>query len=195
MSRKRTPKRPSADDLAVWQKVAETATPLTDRPKRVFEPQRPKSDPPAPKQPPRPAIPAFRIGERPTQTATIPMARPAKPAPDMDSKAFRKLKQGKLSPDARIDLHGMTLDVAHGVLTRFISSAYAAGDRLVLVITGKGKIKDAGGPMPVPVGVLRHHVPQWLNAPGLRHAVLDVVEAHRRHGGSGAYYVYLRRRR
>ena len=38
-------------------------------------------------------------------------------------------------------------------------------------------------------------LPQWLAAPGLRHAVLEVVEAHRRHGGSGAYYVYLRRRR
>ena len=194
MSRKRTPKRPNADDLAVWQKVAETTTPLTDRPKRVFEPVAPTPGSAAPKPKPRAPIPTFQIGERPAQTA-IPAARTPKPAPEMDSKAFKKLKQGKLVPDARIDLHGMTLDVAHGVLTRFILSSFAAGDRLVLGITGKGKVKDNGGPMPTPVGILRHNVPQWLQSPGLRHAVLDVVEAHRRHGGSGAYYVYLRRRR
>lgn len=193
MSRKRVPKRPNADDLAVWRKVAETATPLHPG-KPIFAPD-PAPAEPAPPKPRAAPINGFRVGQKPAQTAAIPAARPAKPAPDMDSKAYRKLKQGKLSPDDRIDLHGMTLDVAHGVLTRFILQAFAAGDRLVLVITGKGKPKDDGGPMPTPVGVLRHHVPQWLAAPGLRHAVLEVVEAHRRHGGSGAYYVYLRRRR
>jgi DNA-nicking Smr family endonuclease len=38
-------------------------------------------------------------------------------------------------------------------------------------------------------------VPQWLRGPALRHAVLQITEAHRRHGGGGAYYVYLRRAR
>ncbi|MEL6642622.1 MAG: Smr/MutS family protein [Pseudomonadota bacterium] len=194
MSRKRTPKRPNAEDLAIWNKVAETTTPLSKRPKQVFDvgDEGPPAAP-APKPKKTAPTPAFRIGDR-AQTAAIPAARTVKPAPDMDSKAYRKLKQGKLTPDAKIDLHGMTLDVAHGALNRFILSAHAAGDRLVLVITGKGKPRDTDF-MPTPTGVLRHHVPQWLQSPALRPAVLEVVEAHRRHGGSGAYYVYLRRRR
>jgi DNA-nicking Smr family endonuclease len=41
--------------------------------------------------------------------------------------------------------------------------------------------------------VLRHQVPVWLQQPPLGAMVLQVAEAHLKHGGSGAYYVYLRR--
>ena len=60
----------------------------------------------------------------------------------------------------RIDLHGMTLDQAHPALIGFIMRSYGEGKRLVLVITGKGKAKDEGGPIPVRLGVLKHQVPQ-----------------------------------
>ena len=66
--------------------------------------------------------------------------------------------------------------------------------RLVLVITGKGKRRDDTGPIPQRVGALRHQVPQWLRLPPLGPAVLQITEAHLKHGGSGAYYVYLRKR-
>jgi DNA-nicking Smr family endonuclease len=68
------------------------------------------------------------------------------------------------------------------------------GLRLVLVITGKGKVKDEDGPIPIRQGVLRHQVPQWLEAPPIGSLVLNIRQAHLRHGGGGAYYVYLRRR-
>jgi DNA-nicking Smr family endonuclease len=113
----------------------------------------------------------------------------------MDSKAFGKLKRGKMRPEGRIDLHGMTLDRAHPALTKFILGSHAKGRRLVLVITGKGKMRDEGGPIPVRHGVLRHQVPQWLSMPPLSSAVLQVSQAHISHGGGGAYYVYLRRHR
>ncbi|WP_227269161.1 Smr/MutS family protein [Roseobacter weihaiensis] len=113
----------------------------------------------------------------------------------MDRKTFGRMSRGKVRPEARIDLHGMTLDRAHGALTRFILSSHGAGKRLVLVITGKGKDRDDGGPIPTRFGVLRHQVPQWLAAPPLASAVMQVSQAHLSHGGSGAYYVYLRRRR
>jgi DNA-nicking Smr family endonuclease len=54
------------------------------------------------------------------------------------------------------------------------------------VITGKG----VGGD-----GVLRRRVPEWLAAPPIRPHVAGVSEAHRRHGGDGALYVALKRRR
>ena len=81
------------------------------------------------------------------------------------------------------------------MLSRFILSAYADGKRLVLVITGKGKERDDGGPIPVRFGVLRHQVPQWLALTPLSSAVLQITQAHDRHGGGGAYYVYLRKNR
>lgn len=114
---------------------------------------------------------------------------------NMDRKAFGKLKRGKLAPEARIDLHGMTVDRAHGALQGFIFRAHGQGKRLVLVITGKGKRSDEDGPMPVRQGVLRHNVPHWLSIPPLSGLVMQVTNAHNRHGGGGAYYVYLRRPR
>jgi DNA-nicking Smr family endonuclease len=83
----------------------------------------------------------------------------------MDRKAYARLMRGKLRPEGKIDLHGMTLERAHPVLTSFILSAQSQGKRLVLVVTGKGKQRDDGGPIPVRIGVLRHQVPQWLNNP------------------------------
>ncbi|QUJ76171.1 Smr/MutS family protein [Sulfitobacter albidus] len=113
----------------------------------------------------------------------------------MDAKAYGKLKRGKLRPEGKLDLHGMTLDRAHPMLTGFVMKAHAQGKRLVLVVTGKGKHRDDGGPIPVRLGVLRHQVPQWLQTPPLKSVVLQVTPAHISHGGGGAYYVYLRRQR
>ena len=110
----------------------------------------------------------------------------------MDARRFGKLKRGKLAPEDRIDLHGLTLDEAHAELVPFILSAWASGLRLVLVITGKGKPRDEGF-MSRPIGVLRQQVPHWLKMPPLAPIVLQVSEAHQRHGGGGALYVYLRR--
>jgi DNA-nicking Smr family endonuclease len=113
----------------------------------------------------------------------------------MDAKAFGRLTRGKLAPQARIDLHGMTLAEAQPRLTGFVLGAQAQGLRLVLVITGKGRRVADDGPIPHRHGVLRHQVPIWLAQGPLAPAVLQVAEAHQRHGGGGAFYVYLRRPR
>lgn len=89
----------------------------------------------------------------------------------------------------------MTLAEAHPELIRFILNAQSNGLRLVLVITGKGKPGADTGHMPQRTGVLRHQVPHWLRQPPCNAAILQVTEAHLRHGGSGAYYIYLRRTR
>ena len=122
---------------------------------------------------------------------------PVAPAPAgpvaMDKKVFQNLKRGRLVPEGKIDLHGMTLDRAHPALIRFILASQAKGKRLVLVITGKGKSRDQGGPIPMQYGLLKHQVPQWMGLPPLRGVVMDIVPAHQKHGGGGAYYVYLKR--
>jgi DNA-nicking Smr family endonuclease len=111
----------------------------------------------------------------------------------MDAKAFGRMSRGKLMPQARIDLHGMTLAEAQPELVHFILNAHAQAMRLVLVITGKGRKGQDDGPIPQRMGVLRHQVPLWLARPPLGPVVLQVAEAHLRHGGAGALYVYLRR--
>ncbi|MGC1429605.1 MAG: Smr/MutS family protein [Albidovulum sp.] len=111
----------------------------------------------------------------------------------MDKRIHQELQRGKLRPEAKIDLHGMTLAEAHPELIRFILNAQSKGRRLVLVITGKGKRGEDHGPIPQRVGVLRHQVPHWLSQAPLGGAVMQILPAHLKHGGSGAFYVYLRR--
>ena len=113
----------------------------------------------------------------------------------MDTKAYARMKRGRLKPEGRIDLHGMRVETAHPALVRFVLAAQASGKRLLLVITGKGKDRDEPGPIPTPRGVLRNQVPLWLSLPPLAQAVMQVTPAHTSHGGDGAYYVYLRRPR
>ena len=173
-------------------------TPLK-KPRKTVDRITAKSETPAPE--PRRILPDFRIGAK-SQTAIPPHdLRPAigdrlEAAPlRMDHKAHKRLKAGRTDPEARIDLHGMTAEHAHAALSRFILSARARGLRTVLVITGKGRRDRSDDPIPRPHGVLRHEVPRWLSVPPLASAVLQIVPAHRRHGGSGAYYVHLARLR
>lgn len=184
------------DEVALWRKVADATQRL--HPERTrHELPHPK---PKPTKAPHPHRPDFQIGAR--SAVWMPghdlmpgiSDRMARQPVQMDRKKFGKMKRGKVLPEGRIDLHGMTTDQAHPALTGFILRAQAEGKRLVLVITGKGKTRPDDGPIPTRRGVLKHQVPQWLSLPPLRSAVLQVAEAHVRHGGSGAYYVYLRRR-
>lgn len=191
-------RKPGKDDLDLWRRVAQTATrmerpkfPVEDMPPKVRKTDKPKRQP----------LPSFEIGSRSgprPQTAAIPGdvgSRLAALPVQMDRKAYTRMKRGKLVPDAKIDLHGMTLDQAHGMLTRFVLNQSGRGARLLLVITGKGDRDDPHDPLPMRRGVLKRQVPDWLRQPPLGPLVLQVTEAHRSHGGSGAYYVYLRRSR
>lgn len=192
----------SADDKALWDRVAQSATPLEHPARnRAIASDTPSQTRIPDPVPSRDRIAAFRIGEKtphkphPHHPERDISARIAHAPIRMDHGAFRKMQRGKIKPEGRIDLHGMTLSQAHPVLIRFILDAYDDGKRLVLVITGKGKDRDTPDPIPIRRGILRHQVPGWLHAPPLGAVVLDIREAHQRHGGGGAYYVYLKKRR
>jgi DNA-nicking Smr family endonuclease len=188
MSRRRS-LHPEEEEL--WKAVARTAKPMHAPVLRRKIPDAAAEFPEAPvKGHSVPRLAPFRLGEKPP----TPRPQTAPPAAlQMDAKAFGKMTRGKLIPEARIDLHGMTLAEAHPELIRFILNAHSKGLRLVLVITGKGKPAADFGYMSQRTGVLRHQVPHWLRQPPCGPAILEVTEAHLRHGGSGAYYVYLRR--
>lgn len=188
----------SPEEADLWRSVARTARPLHNHPiQNLPAPDKPAPDP-EPLHHAKPRLPKFSLGEK-TRTPERRDLAPTLPelvgqAPlQMDAKTHGKMTRGKLAPEARIDLHGMTLAEAHPELIRFILNAQSQGLRLVLVITGKGKRRDDTGPIPQRMGALRHQVPHWLRLAPLGPAVLQVTEAHLKHGGSGAYYVYLRR--
>ena len=202
MARRRT-LRPEEDEI--WQAVARTAKPMHSMGHVFLK----KLETPAHATPiypetlvplamPTPRLPLFRLGEKSRAVQghdlapTLPQAL-AHAGLQMDAKKHAKMTRGKLAPEARIDLHGLTLSEAHPELIHFILNAQSQGLRLVLVITGKGKRGQDIGPIPQKMGALRHQVPQWLRLPPLGMTVLQVSEAHLKHGGSGAYYVYLRR--
>ena len=105
----------------------------------------------------------------------------------LDKRNAQRLKRGKLRPEASIDLHGHMQYEAYNELKSFLLESQKLGRRCVLVITGKGSVKTGG--------VLRKMVPRWLNQAPLRSVVIAIEKAIPRDGGSGAYYLLLRRRR
>ena len=144
------------------------------------------------KKPPLPPKPQKRTGALPLQSAHKPVAPVT--APNMDRRNYDRMRRGKLKPEARLDLHGMTAAQAHSRLNSFIDQTHSDGLRLVLVITGKGRSSGVDD-FQRRHGVLRHNLPHWLRQPHLAPKVLEITQAHIRHGGEGAFYVYLRRTR
>ena len=109
-------------------------------------------------------------------------------ATGVDARAVTRLRRGQTRPEARLDLHNHTLEQAHRALAQFIERAAADGRRCVLVITGKGRIGQAGG-------TIRSEFPSWLNQGRLRPRILAFAEAQPKDGGAGAFYVLLKKRR
>jgi DNA-nicking Smr family endonuclease len=119
----------------------------------------------------------------------------------VDGNTADRLRRGLIEPQARLDLHGLTERDAHRALLTFLRGARSRKLRLILIVTGKGEAgsnRAEESPFDLGLdkrmrGVLRKMTPRWLKEPGVAELIVDVREAHRRHGGSGALYVYLRK--
>lgn len=195
-------RRLSDEDQEIWARVAATTRRLQPSPDPApTEHHAPQPDPRGPPPLPWPAGTAQGHARGQREGAQLDLAPSleerlnARPR-QVDAATERRLSRGKQVPEARIDLHGMNRDQARQALTGFLLSARGRGLRLVLVITGKGRNRpDDGLAVPSRPGALRNDLPQWLQMAPLNGMVLDLRLAHRRHGGAGAYYIYLRRNR
>ncbi|WP_395647226.1 Smr/MutS family protein [Terricaulis sp.] len=107
-------------------------------------------------------------------------------APPADRGAEKRVRRGKLEIGAALDLHGYHQDSGFSAVVRFLHAAHARGDRTVIVVTGVGR----GGH-----GVLRERLPHWLAEADVKTIVSGFAQAHRAHGGAGAYYVFLKVKR
>ena len=173
-------RRLSADERALWAKVVATVRPLDAQAAPVAEPGEAETAPPAPHR------------ARPRPAPAAPAAPRKSPGTTLDGTWDRRLARGLVSPDATVDLHGHNLDTAHSLLDRRLEQTIASGARLLLLITGKPPAEDR---RPVRRGAIRAAVGDWLAAS--RHAgdIAAVRSAHPRHGGQGALYIVLRRKR
>lgn len=102
---------------------------------------------------------------------------------------LKSLKRGEIEPLKKLDLHGLTVPEALRKLKSWVFEVRADGVRCGLVITGRGHHSDGG------IAVLQKEIPDALQEVPLSTHVLAFATAIPRHGGPGALYVLLRKRK
>jgi DNA-nicking Smr family endonuclease len=178
---------------------------LTDEERELFETALDEAKPlkkAAPRPRKRKGIVETPSPQSPPKLESGPAASLSRRDKGIDGNTAERLRRGLIEPHAKLDLHGLTERDAHRALVTFLRGARGRKFRLVLVVTGKGGpdgshiSEDAAFDLGLEMrrrGVLRAMTPRWLREPDLAEHIVDVREAHRRHGGSGALYVYLRK--
>lgn len=153
----------SQDDVHIWNKV-----------KRTVTPRRKGSAKSLPSQEDFASMlrlpPPERIAER-----KIPQS--------LDVNQDKKIRRGRVEIDSKIDLHDLTQALARPALVKAIIRASNRNHRCVLVVTGKGLRLE---------GVLRRNFPEWISQAPIRPLIATYAPAHIKHGGSGAWYVFLK---
>ncbi|GGZ12178.1 Smr/MutS family protein [Novosphingobium colocasiae] len=188
----RRPQRGLSDeDARHWAALARTVTPLHPRKPAP----RPSPQPPAPAPIDAP-VPVRKVkGRVPPPLPPRPVATPQSDAPlHLDGSWEKRIAKGTLAPDFSLDLHGHGLDAAYQRLIHGLTQAKAMGARVVLVVAGKPRDADAmdrGNQR----GAIRAKIADWLHASDHGPDIVALRGAHRRHGGPGALYVILRKRR
>lgn len=194
-------RRLAPDEAALWDMVTRTVTPLAGRTAA------PAAHLPASAPSAGTATPRADAGPRRWRAAAPGSSVPAAPvatAETLDGAWDRRIASGRIVPDRTIDLHGMTLEAARHHLYDAVASADRRGERVLLVITGKGQMP---GPAPADLmpglgaahggtrGAIRVSLPRWIGEAGLSGRIAAVRRAHPRHGGAGAVYLVLKRKR
>lgn len=169
------PLRP--DEKKAWEQVRRSIRPLH------AQKSAPRSRAPSLTRSPNTEPAAEPILGQPEKTPS--RHRPNTPSAPLDRSTDKAVRRGKISISARFDLHGHTQTSAWTSLPAFLMREKARGSRCVIVITGKGK--ESGG-------VLRQNFLRWIEMPEARSVISGYATAHPKHGGAGAFYVFLRKR-
>lgn len=206
----------SADERQLWRKVVSDTRPLSGgqivaEPElmlprsalsdEVEEGENPLRSKNVSKPKPLSSVPRARRNTELLAAHQAPNVEPP-PLSGLDRRTAQKLSRGQIEADARIDLHGLRQDEAEATLYRFVSRARHEGLRCILVITGKGESPFARHTLHSVrfhnssdhSGILRSALPNWLDSTRFRTEVTGFQPAHPRHGGGGAFYIWLRKR-
>lgn len=109
-----------------------------------------------------------------------PEERPSQP------RRMKQFKQGRLTPDASLDLHGLFRHQVAEKVEYFLRNASHQGWQTLLIITGRGLHSTDGQ------AVLRDEVENYLAAAGKK-LIAEWGRAPRQHGGEGALVVFLKK--
>ena len=136
---------------------------------------------------PKPRSPTASAGDE-RKTAELIRPDPEEPllarSPDLSQAELRRLSQGEIRPEARVDLHRLREDSASDRFRQALANSETAGERCLLVIHGRGLHSGDAA--------LREALPGWLDSVASR--ILASAPSTARDGGAGATYVWLRRR-
>lgn len=179
------------EDRELWENVTDSIEPLGEQDRlrqSGIGPEQPSEAPPPPKTRKKP-----QVAPDNSRRKQSPKPPPSIIPGDIDRRARRKIAKGQVAIDSTLDLHGLTQDQAFSRLQRHIEEASHTGQRCILVITGKGGGDAAGEGSGK--GILRRNLPDWLANQALSGLVSAISPAGRAHGGSGAFYVRLKRQK
>ena len=185
--RQKTGTGDSAGDAA-WQRLTKSTNPLSRHSR-----ERHIAEPPTAKTPAKTKAAAKAEQSLAPLPVKMPLGgattlsdktKPLPPQADIMPRTRRRLSRGTLAIAARLDLHGLSLAEAELALSAFVKQARAQGHIWLLVITGKGTRGE---------GKLRRALPDWLARGALAGLVVEYGPAAANHGGTGAYYLRLRR--
>ena len=112
--------------------------------------------------------------------------------PDKDYNQKNKVRLNK----KLIDLHGYTLEEANIAIEKFILQSYKQNIKKLIVVTGKGlhSNKENDPYVSKDMSILKYSVPEFINNNNkLMSLILEMKDAKIEDGGSGAFYIYLKK--
>ena len=107
-----------------------------------------------------------------------------------------KIKSNSLHKVRSIDLHGFTLEQANSVVKNFINKSLDQNVNKLIVVTGKGIHSEVEKDPYVSkdLSILKFSVPEFIkNNKDLMKNIIEIKEADIMDGGSGAFYIYLKK--
>lgn len=103
--------------------------------------------------------------------------------PGLQEGVYKKLRTGRYEVEAKLDLHGLTVEQALKAIVAFVATSMDEQKRCVLISHGKGIKQEQPAK-------LKNYTAAWLKQ------ITDVMAYHStlpQHGGTGAVYVLLRK--
>ena len=110
---------------------------------------------------------------------------------EIDKNQLRRIKSGKISIEGKIDLHGYSLKDAEKKLKLFVGDSFRLKKRLLLVITGKGRNSKPN--IHGKIKPINSEITRWLSDCFYLDKVQYISKALDKHGGTGAYYFFLKK--
>ena len=110
---------------------------------------------------------------------------------DIEKNKLKRIKNGKITIEGTLDLHGFSLIDAENELKFFVGDSLRQNKNLLLIITGKGSNSrpDIYGK----TLTIKSEVKKWLSDSFYSDKVKYISKALERHGGEGAYYFFLKK--